>query len=803
MNLIRSFKAATVCMAVLLGAIISSGQIYVPGYYQSMVSPRWLIGYWSAKWVQAADNRPNEYGVYMFRKQLDLISKPDRFVVHVSADNRYKFYVNDSLVCLGPLRGDYQNWNYETVDLAPYLHSGKNQLAAVVWSYADMKPAAQISAGGGAFLVQGDGETEQCANTDESWRAVRNDAYSPNYSGPVRGYYVAGPLERIDVSKYPQAWTSLAFDDSSWSKARGEHSAGAKGSRDHWGRQLVPRRLPAMEMRPSRFAAVRSSSGVDAAADFIAGNKPLVIPAGSHAEILLDYGVETNGYLTVDLSGGKGAELTIAYAENMFDRDDKGNVAPSIMRDDIDGKVFIGYEDRILADGRDNFRYTPLWWRTWRYVRLSVETNDAPLVIDDIYNVATAYPFELAASFKAPGDKALERMFDVGWRTARCCAVETYMDCPYYEQLQYFGDTRIQTMVSMYNTADTPMVRSAIEAGREAMLPQGLLYSRYPTSVSQVISSYSLSWTGMVYDYWMYRGDEDYVRTLLPAVRSVMWWFRNFIKDDGSLAFIPYWYFCDWAPQFSNGEAPRDENGDSAIQDLNYIIALDEAAAMEEALGMPAIAEDYRAIANTIRSGFDSKYWDSQRRLYADTRSHGSFSQHANLLAVLAGMVEGDEAKELCNKILTDKSLTQVTIYFRYFLNQALRRAGLGNKYLDELDIWRTQLDQGCTVWAERPAPSRSECHAWGASPNVELFRTVLGIDASSPGFRTVYIKPALGYLKEASGTMPHPAGSITVDYKLDRKGNIRGTVTLPDGVSGVFEDGNRQIKLKGGVNRL
>ncbi|WP_372490084.1 hypothetical protein [Chitinophaga sedimenti] len=32
----------------------------------------------------------------------------------------------------------------------------------------------------------------------------------------------------------------------------------------------------------------------------------------------------------------------------------------------------------------------------------------------------------------------------MGWRTSRLCAYETYMDCPYYEQLQYIGDTRIR-----------------------------------------------------------------------------------------------------------------------------------------------------------------------------------------------------------------------------------------------------------------------------------------------------------------------------------------------------------------------
>ena len=31
------------------------------------------------------------------------------------------------------------------------------------------------------------------------------------------------------------------------------------------------------------------------------------------------------------------------------------------------------------------------------------------------------------------------------------------MDCPYYEQLQYMGDTRLQVLLSFYLDSDTPL----------------------------------------------------------------------------------------------------------------------------------------------------------------------------------------------------------------------------------------------------------------------------------------------------------------------------------------------------------
>ncbi|MBK6979556.1 MAG: hypothetical protein IPH28_22735 [Cytophagaceae bacterium] len=85
---------------------------------------------WTAQWIKVPGETDYNFGVYHFRKTIELTSKPEKFVVHVSADNRYKLYVNGEMVSMGPARGDVFNWNFETVDIAPYLKSGKNVLAA-------------------------------------------------------------------------------------------------------------------------------------------------------------------------------------------------------------------------------------------------------------------------------------------------------------------------------------------------------------------------------------------------------------------------------------------------------------------------------------------------------------------------------------------------------------------------------------------------------------------------------------------------------------------------------------------------
>lgn len=795
----RTFVFSVLFIAVLTAI---NAQIRLRGYEQEHIAPEFLKGQWKAQWIGVPECDLSDFGVYHFRKSINLEQVPAKFIVHVSADNRYKLFVNDSLVALGPCRGNVSNWNYETIDLAPFLKEGRNILASVVW-FLEPKdaPVAQVSFGKAGFLMQGNSKAEAVVNTDKSWKCIRNTAYGKCTTGRVRGYYAAGATELIQTGQYPHGWAKADFDDSQWKQALEAGRAAAKGTMNYSERLLVPRSLPALEMTTERLKSVRKTEGIKKTGDFLKKPTALQIPAHTTAVLLLDQGYETTGYPHLSWTGGKEAKLTLTYAETLFTRNEKGHEAPLGDRNEVDNRVIFGYEDCIVADGND-FCFTPLWWRTWRYIQLTVETKEEPLTLTDMYGTFSAYPFKRVSQFAATGDDDLDKMLEVGWRTARLCAHETYMDCPYYEQLQYFGDTRIQTMVTMYNTNDMAMVRQALEMGRMSMVADGLTYSRYPHNVPQMISSYSLSWTGMIYDYWMYRGDDAYVRTLLPQTRSIMSWYEQYLREDGSLDRIPYWYFCDWASNFGGGEPIREEKGNSAYQDLAYLMALDEAAKMEEALGLPSIAQHYKELAARIRKDFHKKYWNEGRKMFADTYDHRNFSQHTNIMAILTDIVTDTEATALCERILAEKDITQTTIYFKYYLFLAMKHCGLANRYLDELGVWRQQLKENMTTWAEMPEPTRSDCHAWGAAPNIELFRIVLGIDTDAPRFGKVRITPALGKLTKASGTIPHPAGFIRVDYKLDKKGRLDALVELPAGISGTFVWDGKEYPLQAGTNR-
>ncbi len=380
-------------------------------------------------------------------------------------------------------------------------------------------------------------------------------------------------------------------------------------------------------------------------------------------------------------------------------------------------------------------------------------------------------------------------MLDIGWRTARLCAFETYMDCPYYEQLQYIGDARIQAMVSLYNSGDDRLVRNALTLMDHSRIAEGITLSRYPTDLQQQIPTFSLWWIGMLHDYWMYRPDSLFIKEKLPGERQVLSFFERYQQPDGSLKHVPYWIFTDWVDEqtgWKSGMAPVGSNGESAVLDLQLRWTYLLAAELEERLGLKELAGIYRKRAAQLQQTVQRKYWDNSRGLYADTEAKDLFSQHANALAILSGMITGENATTLANNMLSDTTLAPASIYFKYYTHLAGVKAGLGNDYLSWLDIWRKNIAMGLTTWAEISDidKARSDCHAWGSSPNIEFFRTVLGIDSDAPGFARIKIEPHLGAIQNISGEMPHPNGTISVTYGVVN-GHTTARIRLPQNTPG------------------
>lgn len=779
--------------------------------FAQKINPEVLNKPWKAQWIHVP-NEPNyEFGVYHFRKTFELTEKPTSFIVHVSADNRYKLYVNGDFVSLGPARGEIFHWNFETVDIAKYLKAGKNVVAAVVWQFGEQRPMAQMTFRTG-FILQGDSEKEAILNTNRTWKGIRNEAYKISRPELIYSYYVVGPQETIDHEKYPHGWEKANFDDNGWKNAttlsQGLPKQGADWT-EAW--LLTPSIIPQMEWVEKAFKKARKGEGLKLQPDFPYEWTQLDIPANTKVSVLLDNEVLTNGYPAFEYNGGgKGATISLQYAESFyFDEgtDDwrRENKKPN--RNEVEGKLrLVGPKDVVISDDGKYRIFESLWYRTFRYVKLEIETKDKPLRLTNLRYIQTGYPFEMKAKLDVP-DENIKKMMDVGFRTARLCATETYMDCPYYEQLQYVGDTRIQALISYYNTGDDRLARNAILQFDNSRLAEGVTQSRFPSYVPQQIPPFSLWWIGMVHDYWMYRADNQFVKERIQGTRQILNWFINLQNASGSLKKVPYWNFTDWSedPDWKSGRAPSTDNGESAAMDFQLLWALQLAAELEDKFGSKEFASVYRQKALQLQQTVKKMYWDSSKKIFSDTPEMKHYSQHPNVLAVLTNTVTGAEAKALIERIIPDKSLMPCSIYFKYYLHLAARKVGLGNEYMKMLSLWKDHLDYGLTTWGEMTDPmrTRSDCHAWSAHPNIEFFRIMLGIDTDGANFDKVKIQPHLGDLKTASGSIPHPKGELSVKYQIDEKGKIIAEITLPPSVSGRFIWKGKELPLKSGGNKL
>ncbi len=759
-------------------------------------------GLWRAQWITSPKATQRDSVVLHFRKVFELTKVPQRFVVHVSADNQFVLHVNQREVGRGPALGDLAHWKYETYDLAPLLHAGRNEIAATVWNFGVLAPLNQIS-DRTAFALQSDTDGEPAVDTDQNWEVEQDNGVGslPIPADVQRFYYVAEPGERIAGASFDWSWDDSARSRGAWEKAAPIGYAGVRGAvlqNNNW--QLVPDLLPVMQMELQPAGTVVRSSGMELPKDF--PKAPLTIPAHAKVSLLLDQTHLTTAYPELTVSEGGRSKIRLTYAEALVDdKGKKGN------RNTISGRHIVGVFDEFLPDGSEGRQFTPLGWRTWRYLQLDITTDDQPLRIG-LRSWFTAFPFEQRAHFQSD-DNSLTPIWDIGWRTARLDAHDTYMDTPYWERMQYIGDTRIQALISYTVAGDDRLARQAIQAFNDSRIADGLTRSRYPSSVTQIIPTFSLLWIGMVHDFWMYRGDEAFVKAQLPGTRTVLDWFSERQREDGLVGGLPWWPFVDWGKDFAFGMPPHALDGGSSVITLQYIEALRYAVELETAFGDPARAQRYREAEKRAVSGIRKLCGNSSYGLIADAPDQKHYSQHANILGAWLDVIPPEQQRDVLTKILSVSdpdaaspqqvpSMTQATYYFRFYLARALEHAGMGDQYLRLLKPWHDMVALGLTTWAEQPEPTRSDSHAWSAHPNFDFLAIVAGVRPKTPGFSAISIEPHLGPLRHLAAAVPTPKGMVEVNYDRNNS-RVTAEITLPATLGGQLVWRGKTFELHAG----
>jgi hypothetical protein len=769
-------------------------------------------GQWPCSWVRLPHQ---EQAPFVVAYRVHFESPGEAVVrVHVTADERYDLYLDGVYVGRGSERGDERHWFYETYDLP--ISAGEHTLVARTWALGEKSAFAQHSAEPGFLL---------CPQELE-WRERIGTGIAPWEGRLLLGYDFENPLaawgtgHNVTVHGGQPNWRHAEGDG--WAIVEKRLAGMVPGVNDRNPVHiLAPATLPAMLERVWTEASVEHVSNApegptnvvpihpeDDLADehaawqaLLAGEGAVTVPANTRKRVLIDLENYVCGYPRAVLSGGRQARVRIHWQESLSttaDGVEKGN------RDEVAGKYFNtlwhnkeGIGDAFVASGLDQEEFDTLWWQAGRYVEVLVETKEHPLTIDRLQFVETHYPYDFTNEFAA-SDARLAEVAPVMRRVLEMCSHETYMDCPYYEQLQYVGDTRLQVLATYTLTNDDRLPRKALRMFDASRQLGGLTQSRYPNRVLQIIPPFSLWYVAMLHDFARYRGDLEFVRSLMPGARGVLDAYRACLRADGLLGAVEGWNFVDWVPGWNAGMPKDAAGGVSGVLNLHFAYTLRKAAQLEVWLNEPELVGRNIRAAELLMRRINEAFWSEERGLYADDLEHTQFSEHAQCLALLADAVPTHRRERVVEGLLNDPDLARTTIYFTHYLFETYALLGRTDLILSRMGLWFEHVPNGLKTTIEMPEPTRSDCHAWGAHPLYHYFASILGIRPTAPGFADVEIAPNLGGLEWARGTLPTPFGDLTVEARAD---GVR--VVVPPGMNASLLRGERKTPLVEGENAL
>lgn len=749
-----------------------------------MLKTNWI---WIPDWNQEDKKEPR---IVYLRKELELEEIPGELEIRISADSRYKLYVNGQLAEIGPSRGDSQIWYYDTVNLLPYLKKGKNVLAVVVLRYP-LEPAKGNS---GIFrtdtpglyfwgeYVDAKGSTV-CLSADKSWKCKREPEIKilPEDNGLAPLYY----MEEAGGDPDTAGWMEEGYSDEDWQPAEdlGWEIIRKKAESPA---NLHARTIPYMKKVPGKFVGIQkirtSGSGEAEWNRMLEGKGTITISSNSVEIVEINAGELMTGFLKLSLIGGKDAKIRILQSESYYIREQTEESEALVFQkrdrlDDKNGKL-IGMTDTYKAAGYGKRGaaevYEPFWFRTFRFIQLEVTTAGEPLCIESFDYQETGYPLEMKSRVKT-SDETMQQIWDISERSLRRCMHETYIDCPFYEQLQYAMDARSQILYTYAVSADDRLARKCFDDFRRSQRYDGMISCCYPNVSSSVIPGFSIYYIMMLYDHMMYFGDKKLIRSYLPIIDRILDYFHSHRTLEGMVDKIggilfrdKFWSFIDWTEQWNatSGVPAATLSGSVTMESLLYIMGLQYAAKISAFAGRKETAGEYleraRKVQEAVRNACTGK-----NGMLQDGPGIEEYSQHCQVFAILTDTVSPEQGKKNLQETMQNKQeYAQCSVAMAFYLFRALEKSGL-YEYTNQLwDIWREMIKNHLTTCVEEPVTQRSDCHGWGALALYELPAVILGVRPTKPGFEEYEVKPMAGHFTWAEGEVITPKGMVKVRWK-------------------------------------
>lgn len=674
-----------------------------------------------SKWIEIQE-KINGNGLYRFQKRF---SHQGKLSLRLSASTRYKLYINGKYMCEGPCQGTRFEHFYETV---AFTAEGDTQICVDVMhitgdhfttAFTSLKPMLWAEIFEGETLLFG---------TDKSWSVALVEGVD-FFEGDLV-MFSTGPME-----KHTMPYKEIPLTASEIKEAYADsNSADQVGLFNLF--RLSPRLIPQMQTHaPIQPKLVKR------------------IENGMH----FDAGKYVTAKVRVTVQGQKGDTLKLVYGE-CYLKSAEGWTFEKGQRDDSTG-FLTGPADYIVLNGE--MQEVEFWWyRAFRFIEATCSNPDSLNL--KIEFMPYFYPFDIKGTFKC-SDENYNKIWETSLNTLLCCSHEIVVDCPYFEQQQYDMDSFLEATYILQISDDTRIVKKIISDLAQSQQPSGLLLANYPSRFYQIIPTFSIYWIMLLHAYYQYSNDISFVKPYMGTIDKILCYFDNNLEN--GLVKSTYWPYLDWAGDWDNGVPNKGVKEPICVYSMQYSMGLKCAETLATATGRTGLLEEYTSRRTALNQNIKNAFWNEEKQYYNDTLTNPESSQHTALWAILTEIDTGDTAKKLVEKMMAPET-TACSFSMGFFLFRALEKTGLYNQAFPLFNAFQTMLDEGCTTWCENPDKPRSECHGWSATPLYEFHHSILGVKQKNIGFTEVEIKPNLGHLSFAEGTVPTPHGEIFVSVK-------------------------------------
>ncbi len=697
-------------------------------------------------------------GMYVFSKKVTL-EKAETYKINIFTTGRYTLKINGKYICEGPCKGHEYVRYYDSVETDAFV-LGENKIEIIVMHINDDKGFTTVhKTRKPEVIFEAVSENGRIA-TDEPWECRRDGRYTLSFAW----WKFIAPFERVDFSGGYEDMEAEIADGFDFEKGK-ETSYGIA-----WAQLLDPRPIPMIYPDEEiSFSVVKKGDGF------------LELDAGKYTTAKVEFLLAKN------------SEVKIIYSECYEKEDGKG------IRDDstgfLKGKEECFY-DYVKTGDKDEV-YSPFWYRAFRFIR--IEAKNAEDVLKSAKAYFWHYPADFDGNFEC-SDESFNKMQEISINTMLCCANETFVDCPYYEQQQYDMDATIEIAIWERMTRDTRLVRKCVEEFAASQQDSGLILANYPATYKQIIPGFSLFWIFMLSDYLDWTKDISFVKRFVGNVDKNLDYFDRTLSPEGLVTRGDYWDFVDWVPAWEAGEPVAEKGKAITIYTMYYAYALLQAADICEKVGRAAMSEDYKKKYQSIKAALLKHCFDGERGLFRDS-TDGGYSMHTIIWAILAEIKTGADAKKLLSHI-DDPDVSKSSFSMNYYLFRALEKCGMLEKIFENFGGWQKMIDLNCTTWCENPDSPRSECHGWSSAPLYEFSSNILGVKV---GFSDeIVIAPVVpGKLTFAKGTVPTRFGCVNVSWTKDEVGfeinikapaGVRKKLVMPDGEIKIFEENVTEI---------